>query len=97
MKHAIEYQIDKLMNGHLRSGSKKARKEEVSKVKRFCKWVVITNPGVQKFENIGRKHVHLFYKNLSDSGRSPTTIYKYTLAIEKIWFASGKSGAPPKF
>jgi hypothetical protein len=97
MKHPIEYQVEKLMNGHLRSGSKKARKEEVSKIKRFCQWVVIANPGVQKIENIGRKHVYLFYTNITDRGRSPSTIYKYALAIEKMWFASGKSGVPPKF
>ncbi len=92
----IKGQIHELMEQHVRRGSKSARREELKKLLRFAEWLAQTRPGVSAIDNIGRRHVYEFYEHLVLEGRSETTIYKYYLAISKLWAAMDRRGSPPE-
>jgi len=92
----IKEQVHELMGQHVRRGSKSARREELQKLLRFVEWLVQTRSGVSAVDNIGRRHVYEFYEYLLLDGRSETTIYKYYLAISKLWTAMERRGRVPK-
>ncbi len=74
------------MNVHLRSGSKAARRIEVGKVKIFVHWAYLRYPDIQQLQNLGKAHVHAFFKQKSNT-LAAKTLYDYKRALRKFWIA----------
>jgi len=93
----IERQLISLMQDHKRTGSKASKQEEIDKLIRLVNWLCDTKAGVKRLEQIGRRHIFHYYEHLSeDLGLSISSIYKYQLAIEKLWLKMDRKGVAPK-
>ena len=91
----IEIELRKLMNNHLRTGSLKARRLERDRLAILVNHIAERNTGVKTLKNLGRRQIYEFYDELKASGAAPTTIYKYGLAVRKLWQALEFAGEAP--
>lgn len=92
----IEAELRKLMNDHKRTGSLASKELEIKRLVLMVKFIYENHTGVKTLKNIGRRQIFKFYGHLAESGIAESTIYKYGLAVSKLWDAMGFGGEAPK-
>lgn len=87
MSDLISLKLQRKINNYKRSGGKKARYAAAQRIERFVRWCGC--PG----EEIGRKHVHLFF---TEKNFSPSAERDHFYAICKLWKMLDRSKEPPR-
>lgn len=87
MSDLISLKLQRKINNYKRSGGKKSRYAAAQRIERFIRWCRC--PG----EEIGRKHVHLFF---AEKGFSASAERDYFYAISKLWKMLDRSKEPPR-
>lgn len=89
MKSRFDSEIERLMNRHLRSGAKAARRVEVERMKLFVLWASLHFPDIKSLQNLGKAHLKAFFA--AKTGElSIKTLYDYRRALRKLWIALGR-------
>lgn len=83
--------LELLFSKYKRRGSKKNRTAQMQRVR-----AVMRHAGVYHPEQLGNKHVYLFYRNLVMKDASARTAYYYYLALCILWDLLKRPNKPPK-
>lgn len=84
-----------VLHDYARKGGKRSRKDQVKRALRFASFA--EGLGARAWEQVGKRHVVRFYRHLEAQDLSPSTIYRYELAIRVLWQQLGLKGEPPPF
>lgn len=83
--------LELLFSKYKRKGSKKNRTAQMQRVR-----AVMCHAGVYHPEQLGNRHVYLFYRDLVMKDASARTAYYYYLALCILWELLKRPNKPPK-
>ena len=83
--------LEKLLSTYKRTGGKRWRSEQASKIKSFVKGC-----GGVPLHGIGKAHVIKHYKKLREQNRTNKTIMAHFYAISALYEALGRNYEPPR-
>jgi len=84
-----------VLHDYARKGGKGNRKDQARRALSFARFA--ESIGAKSWDQVGKRHVVRFYRSLEAEGLSPSTIYRYELAIRTLWEQLGLKGSPPRF
>ncbi|MDZ7786012.1 MAG: hypothetical protein U5L95_02715 [Candidatus Saccharibacteria bacterium] len=87
MNDLISLKLRRKIDNYKKSGGKRSRRANAQRIERFIRWCGC--PG----EEIGRKHVHLFF---TEKQFSATTDRDYFYSICKLWQMLDRNKEPPR-
>lgn len=79
----MEYELNRTIHLYLRTRGKKNRKNQVEKIKSFCRDIQKHNLQTRSLAQIGRSQVCDFWRRENDLAPSTKTAYCY--GIQYIW------------
>jgi len=87
-------QLKQYSYDYVRHGGKTNRKQQLSRILFFLKWINQQKIKVTKLDQLGKKHIISFWKN--HRYMSDATAYGYWLAFCLLWEWLNKPELPPK-
>jgi len=84
-----------LAGPYLRHGAKEHRRKRLRQLERAVRatTTVFRNNDLRQ---IGKRHVHWWYNQLREQGRSDKTLSAYFYAWELLWEILNRTGTPPR-